>query len=146
MLHEEIPDPEGSSPQELRGRYEAELARIVESVGVEEAAAASGVDADRLAALAAGESPTITVEEAAAILGRSEEWPDADVILAESRDTLMLQMSSAVLDVEALEVGLETEGTDLDARTLQQKIEGRREMTLDEYARVYRYVAAQNPY
>jgi len=96
-----------------------------------------------LDALAAGESPELTVEEAAGVLGTSDDYPVAEDLLLEVRDHLMLQMSSAVMDVEALASGLDD---DYDAKEIQQKLEGRQPMTLAEYARIHRYVAAENPY
>lgn len=143
MLYDEIADPESTTPRELRTAYEAELADVVETVGVETAAEDTGVDADRLAALVAGESPEFTVEEAAAVLALSEAYPDAEGVVLELRDHLMLEMSSAVLDVEAVEVGVDA---DLDARQIQQKIEGRAPMTLDEYARIHHFVASEKTF
>ena len=143
MLADEIPDPEDVTPAELRAEYEAALARAVESEGVDVAAEASGVERERLDALVAGESPEFTVEEAASVLALSEERPDAEGIVLEVRDNLMLQMSSAVMDVDSLAAGLEG---DLDPKEIQQKIEGRQPMTLDEYARIHRHVASENPY
>jgi hypothetical protein len=143
MLADEIADPEDVTPAELRAEYEDALARVVEREGVETAAAESGVEAERLDALVAGESPEVTVEEAAALLALSEEWPDAEGIVLEVRDNLMLQMSSAVMDVDSLAAGLDG---DLDPKEIQQKIEGRQPMTLAEYARIYRHIASENPY
>ncbi len=143
MLTDEIKDPETTSPDALRERYEREVADAVETVGESEAADATDVDRSRLDALADGESPQFTLSEAASLLALADDAPDAEGILAEVRDHLMLQMSSAVVDVDALAAGL---GGDLDPKELQQKIEGRQPMTLDEYARVHRFVAAENPF
>lgn len=143
MLADEIADPEDVTAAELRAEYEKVLARVVEREGVDAAAESSGVERERLDALVAGESPELTVEEAAALLALSEEWPDADGIVLEARDNLMLQMSSAVMDVDSLAAGVEG---DLDAKEIQQKIEGRQPMTLAEYARIHRHVASENPY
>jgi len=143
VFTDDIPDPEGTTDEAVRADYEATLAGVVEAAGVDDVAAASGVDPDVLGALADGESPELTVEEAAGVLAASTEYPPADALLAEVQDHLMLQMSSAVMDVEALASGLDD---DYDAKELQQKLEGRQPMTLAEYARIHRYVAAENPY
>lgn len=143
MFTDDIPDPEGTTDEAVRADYEATLAGVVEAAGVDDVAAASGVDPDVLGALADGGSPELTVEEAAGVLAASGEYPPADALLAEVQDHLMLQMSSAVMDVEALASGLDD---DYDAKELQQKLEGRQPMTLAEYARIHRYVAAENPY
>ncbi|MGB9963912.1 DUF5791 family protein [Halobacterium sp. CBA1126] len=143
MLADEIQDAEAVTAGDVREEYEAALARVVESEGVDAVAEASGVDAERLAALVDGESVELTLEEAAGVFAVSDDWPDAEGLLLEARDNLMLQMSSAVLDVDALASGLDD---DFDAKELQQKIEGRQPMTLGEYARIYRHIAAENPY
>lgn len=143
MLADEIQDPEAVTSGEVRAEYEAALASAVEDAGVDEAAAASGVDTAKLDALLAGESPELTLKEAAAVLAVSDDWPDAEGLLLEVRDNLMLQMSSAVMDVDALASGLDG---DLDPKEIQQKIEGRQPMTLAEYARIYRHIASENPY
>lgn len=143
MFTDEIQDPGETTADAVRADYEATLSGVVETVGVADAAAASGVDEAVLDALAAGESPDLTVEEAAGVLAASDDYPPADALVAEVQDHLMLQMSSAVMDVEALASGLDD---DYDAKELQQKLEGRQPMTLAEYARIHRYVASENPY
>ncbi|SEW07188.1 DUF5791 family protein [Halobacterium jilantaiense] len=143
MFTEAIADPEETTDEAVHADYEATLAAVVEAGDIDAVAAESGVDSDVLDALAAGESPELTVEEAAGILGTSDDYPAADDLLLEVQDHLMLQMSSAVMDVEALASGLDD---DYDAKELQQKLEGRQPMTLAEYARIHRYVAAENPY
>ena len=55
MLYDEIENPGELTPEELQARYESELTAVVETVGVEEAADASGVDQKIVAALAAGD-------------------------------------------------------------------------------------------
>jgi hypothetical protein len=143
VFTEAIADPEGTTDEAVRADYEATLAGVVEAEGVDAVAADAGVDPEVLDALAAGDAPELTVEQAAGILGASDDYPPAEDLLLEVRDHLMLQMSSAVMDVEALASGLDD---DYDAKTLQQKLEGRQPMTLAEYARVHRHVAAENPY
>jgi len=143
VFTEAIADPEGTTDEAVRADYEATLAGVVEAEGVDAVAADSGVDPAVLDALAAGESPELTVEEAAAILAASDDYPAAEDLLLEVQDHLMLQMSSAVMDVEALASGLDD---DYDAKELQQKLEGRQPMTLAEYARVHRHLAGENPY
>jgi hypothetical protein len=143
MLAEPIQDAEAVDPETLRERYEAELADIVSEAGVERAAAAADIDAARAEAIAAGDAADRTVEEVADLLALSADYPDSEAVLAEVRDHIMLQMSSAVLDVDALEAGLDSE---LSARDIQQKIEGRQPMTLAEYARIHHFVASENPY
>ena len=143
MLTDEIADPDAVTPEELRAEYLSTLRAVVESVGADAVAEQSGIATERLDALVAGESLTFTLEEAAAILGTSDDWPAAEDVVLEVRDHLMLQMSSAVMDVDALAAGLDS---DLDPKEIQQKIEGRQPMTLAEYARIHRHIASENPY
>lgn len=133
MLHtvaEELSEP---SPSTLRTGYFDQLRAVVDSVDVEQVDAESGVDADRIDALAAGDEPSLTVEEAAAILAVDETNPDAEAIVFEVRDHLLLGMTTAVLDVDAIAANIDV---DLTGQEVQQAIEGRIEMTLDELAAI----------
>lgn len=143
MLVHEISDPDAVSPAEVRAEYEAALATILEDVGIETAATETSVAESTLETLLAGGEPEITVEQAAEILALSDTYPDAETFLLEIRDSVMLGMSSAVLDVDAMEAGLPL---DIEARDVQQKIEGRQDMTLAEYAHFAHFIASENPY
>ncbi|MFB6142084.1 MAG: DUF5791 family protein [Halorientalis sp.] len=140
MLRDEFEAPGETSPEELRRAYERVLAEVVESVGVERVASESGVDEDTLAALQDGESPTLTLAEATAILAADSAYPDAEFLLADARDILLLGMSTAVLDVDAVESGLNAE---MEAKEIQQKVEGRQPLTLAEYARLHKFIASR---
>lgn len=137
MIRGAFDTTEELDPDGLRETYDELLADAIESVGRETAAEETGIDADRLAAVVDGDSPELTLEEAAAILGLSDEYPDADAIVAEARDIVLMGMSQAVLDVEALASGIDDA---LDPKEIQQKIEGRYPMTLDEYALVHAFI------
>ena len=140
MLHEIPDDPGASTPAELRSRYEAALREIIDEHGVEAVAAESGVDTATLEALAAGESTELTLEEAAAVRAVPADAPPAETIAATARDALLLGMTTAVLDVEAVESGLEGR---LEAREIQSKVEGRFPMTLAEYALLQQYIESR---
>ncbi len=142
MLQNAADDPGERSPEDLRARYEAVLRETIETVGPSEVADRSGVPRDTIDALAAGESPEVTLEEAAAILAAHPDNPDADAITAEVRDDLMMGLSIAVLDVEAVESGINGQ---IEAKEIQQKIEGRFPMTLAEYALIHGFVEGRKP-
>lgn len=125
------------SPEELRAAYDDRLIATVESVGQETAAEETDIEKEVLAALVAGESPELTVETAAEILALDDELPDPDSIAAEARDLLLMGMSMAVLDVEAVSSGINGA---MDPKEIQQKVEGRFPMTLDEYALIHNYI------
>jgi hypothetical protein len=137
MLEEPI-DADATTPADLTARYADALADAIETVGTAAAAERTGLDADRLTALEEGGSDA-TLAEAAAVLALVEDR-EADAIVAAVRDHLMLSMSTAVLDVDAIAGDLEG---DLTAREIQAKIEGRLEMSLEEYARIHHYIASR---
>lgn len=137
MIRGEFADASERTPEELREAYESVLAETIERVGVQ--TVVDGIDLDRetVEALVAGESPEITLEQAAAVLALDEESPSADVIAADARDILLIGMTTAVLDVETLASGVDGA---LEPKEIQQKIEGRYPMTLAEYATLHRYI------
>ncbi len=139
MLHD-IDGAGELEPEELRARYDERLRAVIEEQGVETVADETGIQS--IEALADGESPELTLEEAAAILAVREDEPDADAIVLETRDHLLMGMTTAVLDVEAVESGIEGA---FDAREIQQKIEGRLPMTLDELAMIHGYIESRKP-
>ncbi|MFC7177185.1 DUF5791 family protein [Halosegnis marinus] len=139
MFHELVSDPGEHTPEELYAALAAELADAVESAGVDAVAARTDLDRETVAAVAAGDAPELTLEEAAALLAAAED-DDAESIVLLSRDALMMGMSQAVLDVEALAAEA---GGDLEAREVQSKIEGRFPMTLREFALLHATIRAR---
>ncbi|WP_136715808.1 DUF5791 family protein [Halorientalis salina] len=140
MLRDEFESPAERDPEELRRAYERVLAETVETQGVDAVADATDVDEETLDSLLAGESPEITLEEAAAILATDPDRPDADFLAADARDILMMGMSVAVLDVEAIQSGINAQ---MDAKEIQQKVEGRYPMTLGEYAVLHQFIESK---
>ena len=137
MLRGEFESAGELAPATLREAYFDRVREAVETVGVETAAKRSGVDRAVLAALTDGESPELTLEAAAAVLAADPEMPPGESIAAEARDVLLMGMTTAVVDVDALAAGLDI---DLDPKELQQKVEGRHPVTLAEYARIHTYL------
>lgn len=133
MLVDDISEVDKTSPAQLRREYEQQLAAAIDEIGFNTVAERTEIDENTLSALQTGESPEITVEEAAAILGLTDAWPDAETLLLELRDSVMLRMSSAVMDVDTLSMAIDS---NLGPTELQQRIEGRHPMTLAEYAEV----------
>ena len=141
MLYDAVSDPASLTPTELRAQYETELAATIDAVGVDAVVDRSGVERDVVAALADGETPEVTVEDAASILAAGEDAPPKDAIVAELRDHLMMGMTTAVLDVDRLAAEIDAE---VEPKTVQKQVEGRREMTLAEYARIHHVIAERN--
>jgi len=140
MLRDEFETPGDRDPEALRAAYEQVLAETVETQGVDAVADATDVDEATLEALLAGESPELTLEAAAAILATDPDRPDAEFLAADARDILMMGMSVAVLDVEAIQSGINAR---MDAKEIQQKVEGRYPMTLGEYAVLHQYIESK---
>lgn len=139
MLVEEIEDD--IDAEDLERRYRAGLADIVSTVGIEDAAERTGIDRDRLETIRADGS-AFTVTEATAILSLVEDRTPEE-IRRDVGDHLKLEMSSAVVDVDAIASALDG---DLEPKDYQQMIEGRIAMPLSEYARIYRFVESKNPF
>lgn len=132
MIHEHrnaVPQ----TPTALQAEYETALARRLDETGVARAAAETGIDRDRLEALAAGDPPTLTVEEALSIQALDPDAPGPEIAMAEARDHLLVGMATAVLDVDTLAGAIQS---NVGPNELQQKIEGRAPLTLGEYARI----------
>jgi hypothetical protein len=140
MFHDVAEDPGSLAPEELLELYEAELVGVIEEHGVVEVAGSSGVDESTLRALESGDSPELNLEEASAVMAVAEGTADAETIATVSRDALLMGMTTAVLDVEAVESGI---GGRLEAREIQSKIEGRFPLTLGEFALLQQYIESE---
>ena len=137
MIRGEFANAGERTPDELRSGYEAVLAEVIDEVGVDAVVDETKLDRETVEALATGESPSVTLEEAAAVLALDGDRPPADAIEADARDILLLGMTTAVLDVETLASGVDGA---LEPKEIQQKVEGRFPMTLDEYATLHQYI------
>lgn len=140
MLRDEFETPGDRDPEDLQASYEQELAATVDAQGVESVAAETAVDEETLQALAGDESPEVTLEEATAILATDPDRPDEEFLVADARDILLMGMSQAVLDVAAVASGL---GGAMEPKEIQQKVEGRYPMTLQEYALLHQYIESK---
>lgn len=141
MFYEQRMDvPE--SPAALKAEYEESLASTIETVGIDRATAETDVDRDRIAALVAGASPSLSLTNAAEIAALDPDEPDAETIEIEASEYLLLGMSTAVLDVETLATELEI---DLDPTEIQQKIERRAPMSFAEFVYIQHAIASNSP-
>ncbi|KTG09710.1 hypothetical protein AUR64_08700 [Haloprofundus marisrubri] len=141
MLYDAAENPGSLTADELRAAYDDQLAAVVDDVGVETVAAESGVDRDRLAALSDGESPDLTLEEAAGVLAASDDYPDQEAIVLELRDHLLMGMTTGVLDVDTIASNVDA---DLTGQEVQQALEGRTAFSLDDLAAVHQFIAERN--
>ncbi|MFC4358748.1 DUF5791 family protein [Halobium salinum] len=147
MLYDAVDEPASLDAAALQAAYERELAAVVEAEGLDAVADETGVDRDRLAALDGerADSDTdvgqLTLSEAAAVLAVSDDYPDAEAIVMEVRDHLLLSMTTGVVDVDILAANLDH---DLTGQEVQQAIEGRNPMTLAQLAAIQRFLAERN--
>lgn len=140
MLRGEFESAGELEPDALRKAYDERLIAAIESVGKDTVAEQTGIPQSTIEALMRGETPEISLEEAAAILGTEDGRPDAESIEAEARDILLMGMTTAVLDVEALASEIDDA---LEPKEIQQKIEGRFSMSIDEYALIHTAIEAR---
>jgi hypothetical protein len=140
MLYDEIEAPDEITPEGLRRRYEERLAEVVREAGTDLACGATGLGAGTVEAIGSGDAADLDLTDAAAILALDDGMPDAETILAEVRNHLLLQMTNAVLNVDVIAGDLDA---DLSPKEIQAKIEGRHPMTLAEYATLHHYIATE---
>lgn len=140
MLRGEFESPGELTPEELRDAYYARLRETVERAGVDAVSERTGVDRAVIEGVAGGETPELTLEAAAALLATDDDRPDAQSIQMEALDILLMGMTTAVLDVDAVSAGLDGA---LEPKEIQQKVEGRHPITLSEYAQLHRFIEGE---
>lgn len=133
MLTDELEDVEGLTTAGLLDRYLEALADVIVDRGVEVTSERTGLDPAVLEGVLDDDPDGVTVADAATVLALDD--PDRDVrdVLDDVSTTLMVGMTAAVLDVDTVAAEL---GDDLTPTEVQQKLEGRAPMSLEEYAAV----------
>lgn len=133
MLYELVDDSVEADPDAFLDAYLEGLQEVLELAGRDRAVEA-GVDEQIIEALIGGHEDDLTVSDASKLLALDESFPDAETIRSEALDHLLLGMTTAVLDVETVAANL---AIDVSPTGVQQRIEGRAEMSLAEYAHVH---------
>ncbi|ELY94371.1 hypothetical protein C482_18722 [Natrialba chahannaoensis JCM 10990] len=133
-----VPD----SPADLRAEYATDLVAVVGQHDVAAVADETDLDAETVDALDADSVADLTLEEAAQIQSMVEGEPDADTIVEIACEHLLLGMTTAVLDVDAVEGELPV---DMDAKEIQQKIERRAPMSFGEYVHLQHTIVDSAP-
>lgn len=140
MLYDAVDDPGTRTPAALHEAYLAELAAVVEALGVDTVEGGTGLDRATVERIRAGEPADLTLEEAASVLALADGAPGSSDIVWEVRDHLLLGMTSGILDVDTVAAEIDT---DLDGTEVQQVLEGRRPMRLETLAALHRYIASK---
>lgn len=140
MLYDAAETGDALSPAALRAAYFEELAAVVAELGVDTVVGGTGLDRATVVAIESGDQPELTLEEAAEVLALEDGAPDAEAIAWEARDHVLMGMTAAVVDVDT--VARET-GLELDAKEVQQAIEGRLPTTLAQFAAIQAFIDAR---
>ena len=133
MLHTVADELDTLTPESLLAGYGDRLATTLEATGIDTAAEKTELADEQLSAVADGDVDALSLTDAAAILALSESTPDSEAIVLETRDHLLMGMTTAVLDVDAVAAELDV---DLTGQEVQQAIEGRATLTLTELAAI----------
>jgi hypothetical protein len=139
MIRGAFPEAGETSPADLRASYATVLAETLATHAPSDGDP-EGIDEGVIAAVREGDVESLGLSEAAGVLALDPERPDAAGIAAEARDILLMGMTTAVLDVEALASAVDNA---LEPKEIQQKVEGRYPMDLSEYALLHHTIAAR---
>ena len=129
---DETSDADEVTATALLAAFEALVSEAVAEAGRGRVGDETDVDEAAIEAAAEGDAAGLSLVDGAAILSVTADR-DADAILAELRDHLLMGMAMAVLDVDTLAAGIDA---DLTGQEVQQALEGRAGMTLGQLAEV----------
>ncbi|ERG90387.1 MAG: hypothetical protein J07HQW1_00408 [Haloquadratum walsbyi J07HQW1] len=148
MLYDAADNPGSLTPDALCAAYEKQLHDVITDVGVETIIQETDVDTKTIETLANIDpdtdtpvTPDLRTEDAAAILAAHQTRPDAESIIFELRDHLLMSMTTTVVDVDIIASNVDL---DLSGQEVQQALEGRAAMTLAQLAAIQRFLAARN--
>ncbi|MFC7324712.1 DUF5791 family protein [Halorubrum rutilum] len=129
---DETPDADEVTATALLAAFESLVSEAVAEAGRGRVGDETDVDEAAIEAAADGDAAGLSVTDAAAIVAVTADR-DADAVVAELRDHLLMGMATAVLDVDTLAAGIDA---DLTGQEVQQALEGRAGMTLGQLAEV----------
>lgn len=141
MFHEVVggPEPPDGADDEgeitaasLLAAFETLLADAVDEAGRGHVAEAAGLDDGVVERAAEGDAAALSLEEGTAVLAAAS-GRDPEAATAELRDHLLMGMATAVLDVDTIAASIDA---DLTGQEVQQTLEGRAAMTLEELAEI----------
>ncbi|WP_123619890.1 DUF5791 family protein [Halorubrum sp. CSM-61] len=149
MFHEIVVDgatgtesePDEVTAAALLASFETLVNEAIAEVGRDRIAEKTMVDSEALDAAADGDAAGIRLEDGAAIVAAPTDR-DADAVVAEVRDHLLMGMATAVLDVDAIAAAIDA---DLTGQEVQQALEGRAPMTLGQLAEIMAVIERRKP-
>ena len=126
-------DPDEPTAANLLAAFEAMVTEAASTVGVDRLVDEVGLTEADAAAVREGDVDGMALADAATVLAAAESGRDADAMVAEVRDHLLMGMATAVLDVDSVAVKIDA---DLTGQEVQQALEGRTAMTLGQLAEI----------
>ena len=122
----------------LLAAFETLLAEAVADAGSDRIVEMASLDAATVEAVSDGDIAELTVAEGASVLAAARD-EDAETVVAELRDHLLMGMTTAVLDVDTIAATIDA---DLTGQEVQQTLEGRAAMTLGQLAEIMAVIEA----
>jgi hypothetical protein len=148
MLYDAADNPGSLTPDTLCAAYEQQLHDVITNVGIDTVTEETDVDTTTVETLANIDTDTDTpvapdfrTEDAAAILAVDQSYPDAEAVIFELRDHLLMSMTTTVVDVDIIASNVDL---NLSGQEVQQSLEGRAPMTLAQLAAIQQFLAARN--
>jgi hypothetical protein len=150
MFHEVVdgraagPDVDADEPAaaDLLAAFEAMVTEAAGDVGTDRLVGEIGLTEASASAVRDGDAATLPLADAAAVLAAANPERDADAIVAEVRDHLLMGMATAVLDVDAIAAKIDA---DLTGQEVQQALEGRTALTLGQLAEILAVIERRKP-
>lgn len=135
------PDDDGETigAATLLASFETLLSERIDEVGSDRVVAEGSVDAAVVEAIAEDDAGSVTVEEGVAVLAVGRDR-DVESMIAELRDHLLMGMATAVLDVDTIAASIDA---DLTGQEVQQTLEGRAAMTIEQLADIMAVIEAR---
>ena len=150
MFHEVV-DGRGGAPgvdadepaaEDLLAAFEAMVTSAASDVGTDRLVGEVGLSEADATAVREGGVAALPLADAAAVLAAANPDRDADAIVAEVRDHLLMGMATAVLDVDAIAARIDA---DLTGQEVQQALEGRTALTLGQLAEILAVIERRKP-
>ena len=150
MFHEVVdgrggePDVDAAEPAaaELLAAFESMVSEAAASVGPDRLVDEVGLSEASANAVRDGDVAGLSLADATAVLAASNPDRDADAMVAEVRDHLLMGMATAVLDVDSIAAKIDA---DLTGQEVQQALEGRTTMTLGQLAEILSVIERRKP-